>query len=250
MDITVNGHRLYCEAGGPEGGPAVILLHHGLGSTRAWKAQTPALADAGYRVIVYDRWGYGGSDPRQGLSMPYFREDLLDLQALMDQLEIERASLIGHSDGGTISLYMAAGEPQRVRNIVVVAAHIYVEKKMVSGIEGVRASFERDERFRKGLERLHADKTESVFWGWYRGWADERNLDWDMRPLLGHIKRPALVAQGLQDEHAESQHALDLAGALPNAVLWLEAGAAHMLPQERPAEFNRRVLAFLNRNRG
>ena len=71
--MLVNGHNLHVEQYGPENGPAVVLLHHGLGSVQAWKAQTQALVQAGYRVVVYDRWGYGKSDPRPQARPANFR---------------------------------------------------------------------------------------------------------------------------------------------------------------------------------
>lgn len=245
METTVNGHRLNVECAGPDDGPPVILMHHGLGAIQSWEEQIPALAAAGYRVIAYDRWGYGGSASRQALSMPYFGEDLADLEALLDLLEIPQATLIGHSDGGTIALYFAAQQPQRVTALVLVAAHIYVEARMGAGINETRAAFEQKERFRRGMERVHGDKGEGVFWNWYHGWTDEANLGWNIQPLLAGIPSPALVVQGLEDEHKTPQHAGDIAGALPQATLWLEPEVGHMLPQDKPEVFNRRVIDFL-----
>lgn len=243
--IQIHGHSLNVERYGHGEAPAVVLLHHGLGSTKAWKAQIQPLVEHGYQVIVYDRWGYGASEPRSCFSMPYFAEDLADLEALLEHLALERVSLVGHSDGGTLALYYAAQQPQRVSAMVVVAAHIYVEPRMVVGIESIRQAFEQDERFRLGLHRIHGEKAEQVFWGWYHGWLKPEHLHWDMRPLLGQIACPVLVVQGMQDEHATPQHARDLAQALPHATLWLVEGVGHMLPQNIPQAFNRKVLDFL-----
>jgi pimeloyl-ACP methyl ester carboxylesterase len=223
----------------------VVLLHHGLGSVRAWKAQIPALAEAGYRVIAYDRWGSGGSEARSRGSMPGFEEDLIDLGVLLEELGVERPALVGHSDGGTIALYYAARQPGGVARLVVVAAHIYFEQKMEWGIHGVRQAFESEIRFRDGLRRAHGDKAESVFRNWFDGWFKPENRSWDMRPVLGKITCPTLVIQGMDDEHATPQHALDAAEAIPHASLWLVEGAGHMLPQDRPKDFNLRLLEFL-----
>jgi pimeloyl-ACP methyl ester carboxylesterase len=248
MMLLLNGHLLNVETNGPVEGPAVVLLHHGLGSVQAWKCQVPALAQAGYDVVAYDRWGYGKSAPRPGVLAPDFQEDLADLLEIMNRLEIERAALVGHSDGGTIALYFAAQQPQRVTCLVSVAAHIYVEKTMQPGIAGVRGTFMEDERFRNGLRRAHGDKFEAVFDYWFSGWARPENLSWDMGPALKGIACPTLVVQGLQDEHATPQHARDLAAAIPGADLWLEPGVGHMLPQEQPEKFNSRLLEFITHN--
>lgn len=240
-----NGRQLYFEEHGSRDGHPVVLLHHGLGSTRAWRAQIPALVEAGFRVIAYDRWGYGGSDPRPGLDIPLFQADRQDLLALLDGLGVERAALVGHSDGGTLALYFAADQPRRVTSLVVVAAHIYIEPKMQTGINAVRRAFEADERFHEGLQRVHGENTLAVFDGWFYGWLRPENLSWDLRPVLSRVTCPVLVVQGMEDEHAVPQHAQDLAAALPRSSLWLEPGVNHMLPQEKPAAFNRRVVEFL-----
>jgi len=128
----INGHHIYVETHGPAIGPPVVLLHHGLGAVRSWKGQMLVLAKAGLRVVAYDRWGHGKSDPRLTYAMPFFKEDLADLECLLNELGIPEATLIGHSDGGKIAMYFAAASPQRVTCLVIVAAHIYIETKSLS----------------------------------------------------------------------------------------------------------------------
>jgi pimeloyl-ACP methyl ester carboxylesterase len=243
--MLINGHHLYVETHGPEDGYPVVLLHHGLGSTHAWQEQVPALVQAGYRVVVYDRWGYGQSDPRPALGTPTFTADLNDLLELLESLNIKHSTFLGHSDGGTIALYFAALYPKRVTKLVTVAAHIYIEAKMEPGIEDIRQTFEGDQRFRKGMQRVHGEKFENVFRNWYDGWHKPECLEWDLRPLLPQITCPTLVIQGEEDEHATPQHAHDIAEAIADSELWLVPGGKHMLPQEMAETFNQRVLEFL-----
>jgi pimeloyl-ACP methyl ester carboxylesterase len=243
--MFINGHNLNVITAGPETGPAVVLLHHGLGSVRAWRRQIAPLAEAGFRVVAYDRWGYGGSDRRDGLDLPTFSTDLQDLNALLEALDIHRAALIGHSDGGKIALYFASQQPERVTCLVTVAAHIYVEAKMESGLLSVRQAYESDARFRHRLQRAHGDKYLTVFQNWFDGWHQEQMLAWDMRHVLAQISCPTLVVQGEEDEHATPQHAKDIAGSIPDSELWIIPGAKHMLPQENADEFNHRVIRFL-----
>ncbi len=243
--MLVNGHELHVECYGPENGPMVILLHHGLGSLHAWKEQIPALEQAGWQVVAYDRWGYGGSQARPALDLPTFATDLADLHEIYSSYHIGQAALLGHSDGGTIALYFAAQYPQLVSCVVAVAAHIYVEAKMEPGIQGVRQAFEDDDRFKLGLRHAHGDKYQGTFYNWFDGWHCLESLTWDMRPTLALINCPVLVVQGEQDEHATPQHARDIASAVPGADLWLVPGAGHMLPQEHADTFNPKLLQFL-----
>jgi len=247
--MLVNGHNLHVEHYGSDDGPAVVLLHHGLGSVRAWKEQIPALAEAGYRVVAYDRWGYGGSDIRPALDLPTFTTDLADLYSILEALGIQRAALVGHSDGGTIALYFAAQNPDLVSSVLVVAAHIYVEPKMEGGILGIKQAFESDGRFKTGLRHAHGNKFEGVFHNWFDGWHRQEFLSWDMRPALSQIRCPVLVVQGEYDEHATPQHAKDLTRSIRGAELWLMPSAGHMLPQEHAGSFNSRLLQFLDTHR-
>jgi pimeloyl-ACP methyl ester carboxylesterase len=247
--MLVNGHNLLVEQHGPQNRPAVVLLHHGLGSVMAWKEQIPLLVNAGWRAVVYDRWGYGGSDTRPALDLPGFAADLADLQAILAITGIQRAALVGQSDGGTIALYFAIQHPKIVTCLVLVAAHIYVELKMEPSIIEIKRAFEHDERFRSGLRRAHGEKYESTFRNWFNGWHHIESLSWDMRPILSQVRCPTLVVQGKQDEHATPQHARDIADAIPQAELWLVTGARHMLPQEHADQFNPRLLEFLDLHR-
>lgn len=243
--LEINGHSIYIETHGPDSGNALLFLHHGLGAVRSWKEQIPVFARSGYRVVVYDRWGHGKSALRERWSMPYFKEDLADLQFILDTLEIPEAVLIGHSDGGKIAMYYTISNPDRVNSLVIVSAHIYIEKKMDSGINSVKRDFEHDHRFQTKMRRVHGEKSEALFWGWYNGWARKDILEWDMRPGINQISCPTLVIQGVEDEHASPQHARDIAANIAHSELWLVPGADHMLPQENGEKFNRRVLEFI-----
>jgi pimeloyl-ACP methyl ester carboxylesterase len=246
MFIPTNGHQLYYEIHGPENAQTVVLLHHGLGSTRAWRKQVSALVEAEYRVIVYDRWGYGASDERPSLDVPGFESDIADLDVLFGTCNLRSVTLLGHSDGGTLALYFAVRYPERVTALVTVAAHIYLERAtMEPGIKGILQTYQNDQRFRKGMHVAHGDKADAVMQNWFDSWHTPEALTWDMRSQLGQISCPTLVIQGELDEHATSRHAIDIAEHIPGAELWLVEGAAHMLPQEMPVEFNNKLLDFL-----
>jgi len=246
--VSVNGHKIYLEDHGSPDAPVVVLLHHGLGAVRSWKAQIPALGGRGWRVIAYDRWGYGKSDPRPSLSLPDFAPDLADLEQLLANLQINKLALVGHSDGGKIAMLYTLRHPQKVSRIILVSTHIYVEEKMGLGIQEVRQNYAQDTDFRGKMHKVHGSKADQVFANWFDGWLAVGNHPgeyWDMRPAIGEIACPVMVVQGLQDEHASPQHARDIAAAIPGAQLWLVPGVGHMLPQEADELFNGRMLAFL-----
>jgi pimeloyl-ACP methyl ester carboxylesterase len=110
----VSAIDLHHAVDGPEGAPVVVLTGS-LGSTLAmWQPQVAALSER-FRVVRYDTRGHGSSPvPLR----PYTLDDLVDDHvALLDALEVERASVVGLSLGGMIALRLASREPHRVERV-------------------------------------------------------------------------------------------------------------------------------------
>lgn len=100
-------------------GEAVILLHGFGARLEFWDAVGvgPALRNAGFRVISYDRRGHGESSKPTDLSS-YGEEDLVDVIRLLDHLAVERAHLVAYSAGSIIASELAVRYPQRFRSVV------------------------------------------------------------------------------------------------------------------------------------
>jgi pimeloyl-ACP methyl ester carboxylesterase len=241
----VAGHAIYWELhGAPERG-TVTLLHHGLGSVQAWQRQLHAVSNAGWEVLAYDRWGYGRSDPRPEFTDRFLMQDALEAIHLLDLLGIDRTALIGHSDGGSIALLMAALQPLRFTHMIVVAAHIYYEEKMRVGLLSIAGEAKRPP-LSIALMREHGDRAERLIEMWVDHWLESDPGNLDMSDKLAQISCPTLVIQGELDEHATPQHARDIAAGVQRGELWLVPEVGHMPPHEIPEEFNRRVLDFLS----
>jgi non-heme chloroperoxidase len=88
-------------------GQPVVLIHGYPLSGRAWDRQVPALLEAGYRVITYDRRGFGASSqPATGYDYDTFAADL---HTLLEHLDLRDAVLVGHSMGtGEVTRYLAS----------------------------------------------------------------------------------------------------------------------------------------------
>jgi pimeloyl-ACP methyl ester carboxylesterase len=112
------GIEIYYEDHGA--GQPVVLIHGYPLSGRAWDKQVPALLDAGYRVITYDRRGFGqSSQPVTGYDYDTFAADL---HALLEHLDLRDAVLAGHSMGtGEVTRYLGRYGPGRVAKGVLVA---------------------------------------------------------------------------------------------------------------------------------
>jgi len=112
-------HNIFVSDSGGAGRP-VVLIHGWPLSHESWSANTAALTDAGYRVVAYDRRGFGASEP--GDSYDY---DTLtsDLARLMENLDLTDATLVGFSmGGGEVARYVAKHGQDRLRSVVFAAA--------------------------------------------------------------------------------------------------------------------------------
>src|SRR5581483_3368047 len=113
----------------PGRAPAVVLLHHGANTLRAWDEWIPAIA-GGRRIVAYDRRGMGGS-PRDAIwDAGLFHRDADDLAALLRALEAAPAHLVGHSDGATVALLTAARHPDVVASATWIAGHTHLEEPL------------------------------------------------------------------------------------------------------------------------
>ncbi len=118
--IDSNGISLkYTDSGGE--GQTVVLIHGWPLSGASWSEQVPALTDAGYRVVTYDRRGFGDSDkPGTGYDYDTFAADL---KGLLDGLDLRDVTLVGFSmGGGEIARYIGAYGEDRLKSVVFAAA--------------------------------------------------------------------------------------------------------------------------------
>lgn len=201
--LTVQGHRLEVQqiAGHKPGAPPLVFLHEGLGSISHWK-DFPARVAAmtGCAVTVYSRYGAGQSEIlREARTVTYMHDEALKaLPELLAELKIENPILIGHSDGGSIAL-IYAGVHDRVRGLVLLAPHVFVEDLSVKSIAEARVKFETTNLPEK-LARHHRD-AERTFWGWNHIWLHPDFRRWNIEEYLPRITCPALVIQGLDDQY-------------------------------------------------
>ena len=118
--LSTNDINLYVEDSGGTGRP-VVLIHGWPLSGATWEAQVPALTQAGYRVIAYDRRGFGRSDkPADGFDYDTLSDDLA---GIMDGLDLTNATLVGFSmGGGEVARYISRHGEDRLHSIVFAAA--------------------------------------------------------------------------------------------------------------------------------
>jgi pimeloyl-ACP methyl ester carboxylesterase len=183
--------------------PILVFLHEGLGCIEMWRDFPETLCNsAGCNGLVYDRRGYGQSEKFEGpWPLNYLEiESLIYLPELLKQLSIDKAVLIGHSDGGTIALLTAASHPNLVEGIITEAAHIFVEQITIDGIHKAVQAFETTS-LKEKLSRYHQENTETIFYRWADRWLSSEFRSWNIRKELPKITCPVLLLQGEDDEY-------------------------------------------------
>ena len=160
-------------------------------------------AATGLPLFAYSRLGYGGSDSLpNGFEVDYMHREAFEvLPAVLEAQSIERAILVGHSDGASIAVLYAGGiSEHRAAGLVLEAPHVFVEDISVKGIEGARGGYQKG-RLRAALKRYHGANTDDVFWAWNNIWLDPAFRSWSIESYLPPINVPVQVIQGRDDAY-------------------------------------------------
>lgn len=278
--VEVNSADVYYIEQGPAEGEPVILLHGFGGSTFTWRHTMPALAEVGLRVIAYDRppFGRSGKDPELDFSLSA-QTDLL--APLMDSLNIERASLVGHSAGGAVIANFALHYPERVDKLVFVDGAVGMTEEdsddsgmsslftFVSSLDpaspfaqAALRAFLTPERFTDMLASAYynPDVVTPEFEVGYQ--APLRVEGWEVGLLafmrdssseesafevgdLAAIEAPVLLIWGEEDTWVPISVGERLRDIFPQPT-WISYPAVGHLPMEElPEEFNRDLVGFL-----
>ncbi|HEY3247222.1 MAG TPA: alpha/beta fold hydrolase [bacterium] len=261
--LQTNGARLYYEVAGS--GHPLLLIHAGVADHRMWDDQFPVFAER-YRTIRYDTRGFGKSVTED---VPFANAQ--DVADLLDHLDIARAHIIGVSRGGQIAIAFTLDHPERVSALIPVAAGVggyqdtdepederelwpalealweakkfdaLADREVKVWVDGPRQPEDRvDSRIREKVRRMILET--------YRGHTTGGQPQSQKPPAIGRlheISAPTLVVVGDLDTHSVRQVADILAQRIPGAKKVVFPGTAHMLSMERPAEFSRVVLEFL-----
>jgi pimeloyl-ACP methyl ester carboxylesterase len=223
-------------------GDAVVLLHGAFDNSEDWGYQVPALVDAGRRAILIDNRGRGrstlGGEP---LSYELMASEVL---AVMDALGIAKFSIVGWSDGATIGLILALQHPSRVTSVFAFGGSMDL-----GGVKDVDASmpilglvFGRTK-----IDYARLSPEAAAFD------AMSKKVDHLMRTQpnytaseLAAIRTRVAIVIGENDEFIKPTHTAYLARTIPGARLIALPGVSHFAMLQRPDDFNRAMLGFLD----
>ncbi|MBN1135074.1 MAG: alpha/beta hydrolase [Anaerolineae bacterium] len=272
--VELNGVKVHYKAAG-DGQPALLLLHGFAASVFSWREVMEPLAED-HTVVAFDRPGFGLTERPlpgewQGRS-PYSPEAQAGLTvALMDELGIDRAVLVGNSAGGTVAVLTALTYPDRVQALVLVDPAIYTGGQQLPGV--VRWLLESPQARRVGPLFVRSIRNWGLEFG-RSAWHDPSKITdevWDgyTRPLqaenwdkglyevvlasrslgldrrLDEIQMPVLVITGDDDRIVPTEQSIRLAGELPSAELVVAPNCGHVPHEECPEPFLAAVDSFL-----
>jgi pimeloyl-ACP methyl ester carboxylesterase len=253
-------------------GKPVVLIHGWPLSGRSWEAQVPALVEAGHRVVVYDRRGFGGSSqPWQGYDYDTFATDL---DALLRHLELRDAALVGFSmGGGEVVRYLAKFGKERIAKAVLAAAvppYLYKSPDNPGGglDDATIASFEQGVRsdriafidgfttaFFSARNELKVSDAQRQYARQIASFASPKGtLDCiaafsrtDFRADLKKVTVPTLILHGDSDSIVPFEiSGKRSAEAIAGSKVALIKGGPHGLNVSHARDFNRALVEFLS----
>jgi pimeloyl-ACP methyl ester carboxylesterase len=247
-EVTVDGKRLETLTFSSRTAerPTIVMLHEGLGSVALWKDFPQRIAErTGCAVVVYSRYGYGGSDQLEGnRPVEYLHHEAeVVLPSLLNEVGIEHPVLLGHSDGASIALLYAGKYPDSPRALILEAPHVFVEDLALEGIAKTRTLYQTtDLPSRLARYHRHADTT---FWGWNDIWLDPRFRAWNIESYLDPIKCPVLLVQGRDDEYGTIRQLEAIQKRIPSAQLLLLANCGHSPHRDQPEATLESIAQFI-----
>jgi pimeloyl-ACP methyl ester carboxylesterase len=223
-------------------GTPVILLHGGLGHSGNWGYQLPALVEAGHQVVLIDSRGHGRSTRD---SRPYMYELMAaDVLAVMNTLQLERAALVGWSDGACTALVLGIQAPERVTGVFFFGCNMDPGgTKEFVGTPAINRCFSRHAR-----DYAQLSATPDAFDAFVGAVSQmmKTQPNYSARDLA-EVRVPVVIVQSEHDEFIKPEHAQYLARSIPHAELIVLPGVSHFAPLQRPPVFNDVVLRFLQR---
>ncbi|MFN2577618.1 MAG: alpha/beta fold hydrolase [Pyrinomonadaceae bacterium] len=264
----VNGVRIHYQEAGDENAPPIILIHGFISSNLIWSNTLLPLARKGFRVIAPDLPGYGYSD-KPPAARYTIDEQASAVAGLMDQLAIQRATIVGASYGGAIAATMALNYPERVDKLILIGAVTNDEAKkklllrisclpiigdiatpLFLGSHWILRKRMQDMYRRMGKpvnERMVAARHHLLA----TSNAHRAMIRTARRWSANHIQReaslirqPTMLIWGDQDDHIPLEDAFQLRDAIPNANLIIFRNCGHLPPAEYPEQFVKVVSGF------
>jgi pimeloyl-ACP methyl ester carboxylesterase len=251
--IDIRGVNIYYEIHGE--GEYLVLLHHGIGSSVMWKPFLPKLVTK-YRVLFYDRRGFGQSEPGEDFSYYYHNDDhreacVKELTDILSSLNItSKINIIGQCEGGAIALNFAAHYPQQVKCVVTSSTQCYSTVSMTEFMKNNFPPFEElPDSFKKHLVKLHGETRAIELYLHFRQGGGAYGMSmYDIRSILAKTQCPALIIYGDRGHLFSVEQAVSMYRSLPRGELAVLPNCGHNTYYDQPSEYFMQIKKFLARH--
>jgi pimeloyl-ACP methyl ester carboxylesterase len=225
-------------------GDPLILLHGGMCTAETFDGQTPALAEH-FRVYLPERRAHGRTADVPGpITYEIMAQDTI---AFIEAVGIERAHLVGWSDGALVGLLVALWRPELVGKLVLMAQSVNWEgvRPELAPFVGRMTNEMLPPQLKQAYQALSPDGPDHL-----DAVLDKLLQLWNADPAfplsdLERVAAPALVLAADDDITLSIEHAAAMQRALPDSQLAVVPGASHAVPMEKPELVNRLILDFL-----
>jgi pimeloyl-ACP methyl ester carboxylesterase len=237
----VNGIRMYYEVWNREGADPVLLLHGGIGGNYQWGFQLPELIKKHKVIAAESRGNARSTSSEQPLSYELMASDYA---ALLDYLKIDKASVVGWSDGAIIGIEMALHSPEKLNRLFAFGANY--------NVLGMKPGYDKDPVFSRLIEEQIArsrklSSSPEQFDAVLKQRLDMWNNQPDMKgEELARIRTPTAVVDGDHEEAITPGHPQELARLIPGSKLIMLPNVSHIGLWQDPASFNKAMTEFLD----
>ncbi len=250
----IKGLGTYYEVHGE--GDTIILLHHGFGCTKMWKDIHPRLELQGYRVVTYDRRGYGRSERGDDFkafyeSDRYRPESVEELKTIKERLGIDECYLAGQCEGGVLAIDYSIKYPNEIKSLVVGSTQCYSEVTMaeLNALQFPKKFKYLDPDLRAKMVDWHGQAAEANF-DQFTTYGGAYGVDYfDLRPILPFVSCPALVLYPDRSALFGVEQAVAFYRGLPKGELAVFPRCGHNTYEQRPEDYARTILDFIGRSR-
>lgn len=253
--MTALGRKIYFEVHGE--GDTLVLLHHGFGCTKMWDKIYPHLVDAGYRVVMYDRRGYGRSEKDADFRAFWFSDQFRskgveELRSLINYLGLAAFHIVGQCEGGAIGLEYAFNHPERIKTIAVSSTLCYSTETILEFMrsKNLPPFQEMESDLRERLIEWHGEEHAETFYNtqFRMGGGAYGTGRFDFRNTLSQINCPALVIYPDRSFLFDVEQGVSMYRHLPRGELAVLPACGHNTYEHRPKEYASLVLEFLKRH--
>jgi len=253
--LEISGLNIHYELHGE--GQTIVLLHNGFSSAVMWANVSPLLVEAGYRVLLYDRRGFGRSEGGSDFAAYYADEgyrqqSVAELAGVLAALAIDRCHIVGQCEGGVVGVDYAARYPHQVNTLTtastlchsIIAMEAFNRQKLPATFDDLGVDLQEKYNRWHGVDRGRRFYNICARGG---GCYGQKGF-FDLRPTLAHVTCPTLVMYPDRGYFFDVEQGLAFYRHVGAGELLVFPKCGHNIFEHYPQMYARQVVAFIGRH--